>query len=284
MPGTAGLSSPIEQQWDSSLGTMYPGGVFQIVANTLANPTIVSTLAAHGLATGDTVFFTNSTTSVPLLTATPQEVVTVLSPTTFSVPVNATTGGTAGAFDYAILSIPVAPIPTVNTGTAHGLRPGDTVTIVASGSTPSLDGAQIVTAIPSPTSFQVGAVAAITVAGSTTAAHYTKTIFYSDIFDRGVHNGDGGIVITSVIGTAPVTTLVDIQGSIDQTNWYDFGYSTMAAPQTALYAQLTITTATATTYKLLGTEAAGSDPYRFMRLKFTSNTNIIVSAQVHFGA
>lgn len=289
MPGTsAALQSPplIEFRHKSSLGTIYPGGVFQIVSNSIANPTVVTTLAAHGLATGDTIFFTNSTTSSPLLTATPQQVVTVISATTFSVPVNVTIAGTAGAFDYAILSTPLTPgaAPLVNTGTAHGLRVGDTVTIVASGSTPSLDGAQVVTVIPSPTSFNVLTSAVpTTVAGSTTAGHFTKTTFYSDVFDANNVAGDGGIVITSVIGTAPVTTLVDIQGSPDYVNWYDIGYATMAAPQTALYAQLTITTATATVYKLLGPNNITSNPWRFLRLKFTSSTNIIISATLRLG-
>ncbi len=287
MPGST-PSAPIVERFDASLGAIYPGGAFQIVANTLANPTVVSTLAPHGLVTGDTVFFTASTTSVPALTATPQQVVTVLSPTTFSVPVNVTTAGTAGAFDYAITSIPVTPgaAPLVNTGTAHGLRVGDTVTIVASGSTPSLDGAQIVTAVPSPTSFNVLTSATpTTVAGSTTAAHYSKTTFFSDVFDRGARSGDAGIVLTSVIGTAPVTTLVDIQGSLDLVNWYNLGYSTMAAPQTALYAQLTITTAVATVYRLLsGAGLPGAVPWRYLRLRFGSSTNIIVSAQLHQSA
>ena len=284
MPGaSAALQSPplIEFRRQSSLGLIYPGGVFQIVSNSIANPTVVTTLAAHGLATGDTVFFTNSTTSSPSLTTTPQQVVTVISPTTFSVPVNVTVAGTAGAFDYAILSTPLTPgaAPLVNTGTAHGLRVGDTVTIVASGSTPSLDGAQVVTGVPSPTSFNVLTSAApTTVAGSTTAAHFTKTVFYSDVFDAGDTAGDAAIAITSVIGTAPVTTLCDIQGSIDYVTWYNVGYATMAAPQTALYAQLTITTATSTIYKILGPNITGSNPWRFLRLHFASNTNILISA------
>ena len=283
MPGTAGLLAAIAERSDASLGTIYPGGTFQIVSNSLANPTVVTTLAPHGLATGDTVFFTASTTSVPALTAAPQQVVTVLTPTTFSVPVNCTTGGTAGAYDVAILSIPVAPVPTVNCGSAHGLRTGDTVTITGSGSTPSLDGVQVVV-VTSPTQFQVPAVAAITVAGSTTTAHYTKTTFYSDVFDRGARSGDAGIVLTSVIGTAPVTTAVDMQGSIDGINWYDIGYSTMAAPATALYAQLTITTAVATVYRLLGAAITGSNPWRYFRLKFSASTNIIVSATLRQAA
>ncbi len=286
MPGTTGLSAPIAEQFDASLGTIYPGGVFQIVSNSLANPTVVTTLAPHGLTTGDTIFFTASTTSVPSLTATPQQVVTVLSATTFSVPVNVTTAGTAGAYDYSVLSIPVTGVgvaATVNCGTAHGLRTGDTATIVASGSTPSLDGAQVV-AVTSPTAFTVPAVTNVTVAGSTTAAHFTKTIFYSDVFDRRFRSGDGAVVLTSVVSTAPNTVAVDMQGSVDGVNWYDIGYSTMAAPQTAAYAQLTITTATATVYKLLGAAITGSNPWRWFRLKFTSSTNIVISAFLHQSA
>jgi hypothetical protein len=284
MPGSVPNQVPVGPIYNMGLGTMYPGGVNQIVANTLANPTVVSTLAPHGLATGDTVFFTASTTSVPSLTVTPQQVVTVISTTTFSVPVNVTTAGTAGAYDYAIVSIPTTPgaAPLVNCGTAHGLRVGDTVTITASGSTPSLDGAQVVTAIDDPRSFRVLTSAApTTIAGSTTAAHFSKTIYYSDTWDRGDRGLAAGVVLTSVVSTAPATTLVDIQGTWDLVNWHNVAYSTMAAPQTLLYAQLTITTSTATSYKLPGVDDAGSTPWRWLRLKFTSNTNVIMSAQAH---
>lgn len=256
-----GLGNPVE-----------PGGSYQIVANTLANPTVVQTAAPHNLKTGDTIFFTASTTSNPLLTATPQQVVTVIDATHFSVPVNCTTAGTAGAYDHAILSIPIAAIPTVNCGRPHGLRVGDTVTIVASGSTPSLDGAQVVTAVPSPTSFQVGAVAAITVAGSTTAAHFSKTTFYSDVLDRQKSCGGGAIVITSVIGTAPNTVAVDIQGSADGINWFNIPYALVATPRTFVLTQLTITTSVATTYLLQELVF-----WRFLRLKMSSSTNVRLS-------
>ena len=132
----------------------------------------------------------------------------MLTPTTFSVPVDTSGGaaGTTGAYDYAILSIPVsgAGVPaTVNCGRAHGLRAGDSVTIVASGSTPALDGVQVVTAVPTATSFQVGAITNVTVAGSTTAAHFTKTVYYSDVADRLSKTGPGAVSITVVAGTAP---------------------------------------------------------------------------------
>jgi hypothetical protein len=195
--------------------------------------------------------------------------------------INCSTGGTAGTYDIAINSIPIAPIPTVNTGSAHGLRVGDTVNIVASGSTPSLDGAQIVTAVPTTTSFQVGAVAAITVAGSTTLAHYTKTTFYSDAWDTGGSCAYCGLVITSVVNTGTPSTLCDIQGSFDGTNWFNVGYATMAAPQTVTFAQLTIATATATSYKIVGPGEISFVAYKFLRLKFSTNADIVVSATLN---
>lgn len=267
--------------------SIFPGGVFQIVSNSLANPTVVTTLAPHGLADGDVIFFTNSTTSNPLLTATPQQVVTVISPTTFSVPVNVTVAGTAGAYDFAITSIPLTPgaAPLINCGRAHGLRVGDTVTIVASGSTPSLDGAQVVTAVDSPTAFRVLTSAApTTVAGSTTAAHYSKTTFYSDVFVRD-WAGPLAVSLTSVVGTAPVTTAADMQVSLDGTNWSNGIYTSWTAPQTPIAGtQLTITTATTTYYifpsSLAAPTIAVGQPFRFYRLKFSSSTNIFITANV----
>lgn len=66
-----------------------------IVSNTLANPTIITTTNAHGLTSGDIIqiFSSNSTPTI-----NGERVVTVLSATTFSVPVNVTVAGTAGYF------------------------------------------------------------------------------------------------------------------------------------------------------------------------------------------
>lgn len=255
-----------------SLGAHEPGGVFQIVSNSIANPTVVTTARAHGLQTGDTIFFTASTTSSPALTASPQQVVTRISDTTFSVPVNVTVAGTAGAYDYAIVSIPVTPgaAPLINCGRPHGLRVGDTVTIVASGSTPSLDGAQVVTAIDSPTAFRVLTSAApTTVAGSTSAAHYSKTTFYSDILDRGKGSGGGALIITSLIGTAPNTCTANIQGSVDGVQWFNIPYSLVATPRTFVVTALTITTSTTVTYLLQELVF-----WRYLRVAMSSSTNI----------
>jgi hypothetical protein len=260
----------------TSLGVIRPGGAEQIVSNSIANPTVVTTLAPHGLTTGDRIFFTASTTSSPLLTATPHQVVTVITPTTFSVPVNVTVAGTAGAYDYSILSIPTTPgaAPLINVGRAHGLRVGDTVTIVASGSTPSLDGAQVVTAVDSATAFRVLTSATpTTVAGSTTAAHYSKTTFYSDVLDRGAACSGGALVIQSVIGTAPVTVTCNIEGSVDGTAWFNIPYALVATPRTFVVTALSaITTAVTTTYLLQELVF-----WRYLRLKQASSTNVILT-------
>lgn len=65
-----------------------------ISGNTVANPTIVTTSTPHNLANGASVVITLSN-SAPLLDGT--HVITWISATTFSVPVNVTVAGTAGS-------------------------------------------------------------------------------------------------------------------------------------------------------------------------------------------
>jgi len=262
-----------------------PGGAEVLVSGTIAAETVITMLAPHGLTSGDRIFFTASTTSNPALTVTPHQVVTVITDKTFSVPVNCSAGATAGAYDYSITSIPTTPgaAPLINVGRAHDLRVGDTVTIAASGSTPDLNGVQTVTQIDSPTSFRVLTSAAPTTgAGSTTAAHYSKTTFYSDVYVR-PQGSAGGISLTSVIGTAPCTNLVDMQASIDGSSWFNCIYSAVTTPQTAIAGtQITITTAVTTNYWFPSAwaPAVGGQGWRYFRLKFTSSTNIIMSANI----
>jgi len=260
----------------TSLGAIRPGGSEAIVGNSIANPTVVTMLAPHGLTTGDRIFFTASAVSSPLLTATPQQVVTVITDKTFSVPVNVTVAGTSGGYDYSILTIPATAVgvpATVNVGRAHGLRVGDTVTIVASGSTPSCDGAQIVTAVPTATSFVIGAITNITAPGSATAAHYSKTTFYSDVLDRGAACSGGALVVTSLIGTSPPTVTCNIEGSVDGVAWFNIPYALVATPRTFVVTALgAITTAVTTTYLLQENVF-----WRYARLKQASSTNVTLT-------
>jgi hypothetical protein len=74
-----------------------------ITSNSLANPTVITTPAAHGLSTGDIiqVFESNSTPTID-----GEREVTVISPTTFSVAVNVTVAGSTGYYivndDYVV--------------------------------------------------------------------------------------------------------------------------------------------------------------------------------------
>lgn len=69
--------------------------VIPITSNSVANPTVVTTSVPHGLATGDLILISGSN-STPTIDG--QRAVTVISATTFSVPINVTVGGTAGSF------------------------------------------------------------------------------------------------------------------------------------------------------------------------------------------
>lgn len=65
-----------------------------IVSSSVANPSVITTSAAHGFSTGDTVVISGHSGSTPSLNAS--HVITVITSTTFSVPVNVTAGGTGG--------------------------------------------------------------------------------------------------------------------------------------------------------------------------------------------
>ncbi len=88
---------------DAFIATSSAGGSFvpplpnQIgfTGNTIANPTVVTTASPHGLTTGDSITIYQSN-SIPSINGV--QTVTVISPTTFSVPVNVGTAGTAGYF------------------------------------------------------------------------------------------------------------------------------------------------------------------------------------------
>lgn len=65
-----------------------------ILASSVANPTVITTAEAHGLVNGQTVSISDHVGSVPAVSG--HYVATVTGATTFTVPVNVTTGGTSG--------------------------------------------------------------------------------------------------------------------------------------------------------------------------------------------
>ena len=65
-----------------------------ITSSSVANPTVITTAAAHGLVTGDQVAIAGHTGSTPAISG--NFTVTVISATTFTIPVNVTVAGSGG--------------------------------------------------------------------------------------------------------------------------------------------------------------------------------------------
>lgn len=70
--------------------------VTPITSNSIANPTVVTTPVPHGLSTGHIILISGVAGGTPTING--ERTVTVISPTTFSIPVNASAGGTGGSF------------------------------------------------------------------------------------------------------------------------------------------------------------------------------------------
>jgi hypothetical protein len=92
---------------------------------------------------------------------------------------------------------------------------------------------------------------------------------------RGLRDRGGAVVITSAIGATPTVT-VNIQGSVDGTNFFNIPYALVATPTTFVLTALTITTAVTTTY-LLQRELA----WRFLKLVYSANTNVTLTADAY---
>lgn len=65
-----------------------------IATSSVANPTVITTMTPHGLTSGDTVAIAGHTGSTPAVDGS--RVVTVLGPSSFSIPVNVTVAGAGG--------------------------------------------------------------------------------------------------------------------------------------------------------------------------------------------
>jgi hypothetical protein len=74
-----------------------------VTSSAIGNPGVVTTSAPHGLTSGDTVVIAGHTGSVPAING--NHSVTVLTTTTFTIPVNITTGGTGGTIQRDYVAI-----------------------------------------------------------------------------------------------------------------------------------------------------------------------------------
>lgn len=97
----------------------------------------------------------------------------------------------------------------------------------------------------------------------------------TNVAARGRTTGPGAVVISTVVGASPTVT-VDIQGTIDGTNWFNIPYALVATPNTFVVTSITITTTVTTAY-LLQTDQAWSA----MRLNLSANTNVQVTADAY---
>ncbi len=261
----------------TSLGVAPPGGLVNIHDNSQVADTVVTTTLPHGLVTADHVFFASSDSSAVI--DGDRHVVRVTDNTFKLLPaVNSTVtvGSNVTTMEYSIIANTKAAASVVTSGSPHGLRSGDTVTIVGSNSTTSIDGTHVVSVLTDRT-FSVP-VDTSGGAAAGTAGHFTKVVYYLDLVYRGDSVKGGAVVITSTVGEAPKTVTVNIQGSFDGINWFNVPYALVATPRTFVITALTITTAVTTTYILQETV-----PYRYLRLACSACTNVALSAMAYIG-
>jgi len=89
----------------------------------------------------------------------------------------------------------------------------------------------------------------------------------SPVLDRGTYRGPAALVIVNVAGSTPAVT-VDIQGSVDNINFYNVAYALVATPNTVAVAAIAITTTATTTYLLPVDQA-----WRYLRVVTSAITN-----------
>jgi hypothetical protein len=97
----------------------------------------------------------------------------------------------------------------------------------------------------------------------------------TNIAFRGSRAGSGAVVITSAIGATPTVT-VNIQGSVDGTQFFNVPYALVATPATFVIAAITITTAVTTSYLL-----QPNQPWRYLKLAYSANTNVTLTADAY---
>lgn len=97
----------------------------------------------------------------------------------------------------------------------------------------------------------------------------------STVAARSKNDKPAAVVVTSTIGATPTVTL-NIQGSADGAAYFNIPYALVATPSTFVVAAITITTAVTTTY-LLQTD----QPWNYLRLVTSANTNVTLTATAH---
>lgn len=95
--------------------------------------------------------------------------------------------------------------------------------------------------------------------------------------DRGVARigQAGAVVITTTVGATPTVTVL-IMVSADGVNFYGAPYALQNSPETVTVSSIVITTATTSTYFL-----RTNNPWRYLKLNYSANTNVTVTATAY---
>src|SRR6266487_1551315 len=100
------MAAPVKLITNVQIAREIGAAIGGALTNTVANPTVVTSTISHGLVSGDYVNITGSN-STPAINGS--WMVTVLSATTFSIPVNVTVAGTAGVLKKLTRGVTPAP-------------------------------------------------------------------------------------------------------------------------------------------------------------------------------
>ncbi|NUP16560.1 MAG: hypothetical protein HOZ81_10725 [Streptomyces sp.] len=97
----------------------------------------------------------------------------------------------------------------------------------------------------------------------------------TNILDRGAAvERPAMLAITTAVGATPTCTYA-IEGSADGTTWFAVSYADPATPDTGAVTTFALTAA-GTTQKIL----RAGQPWRFLRLTYSANTNVTNTADV----
>lgn len=118
---------------------------------TAGNPTTITTASPHGLTTGSKVTLSGTNTNLD-----GEQVVTVTGASTFTVPVNTL---------LSIQSVGIGTTTAITTTTGHGFQTGNTISLVGTNSTPTINGSHIIT-VTSTNSFTIAVTTSADATGS----------------------------------------------------------------------------------------------------------------------
>lgn len=96
----------------------------------------------------------------------------------------------------------------------------------------------------------------------------------TNIMDRGSSTAPALVTIVTTVGATPTCTYL-LEVSADGVDWFPGAYADAATPGTTSVATFVVTTAT-TSRKIM----VAAQPWRFLRITYSANTNVTSTATV----